>query len=331
MRGLLILALLALAPRPAAAQTLSFVAFGDVPYCRDASPAICGPQLARVEALVRAINAERPAFSIFLGDAKSHTESCEDAVLLRSAAWFAQHEAPLVFTPGDNDWADCFSRNAGRFHPPERLAFLRQHYFAEPRSLGAAPMALERQSEVMPAQRAFDGALFVENARWAMGGLRFVTLHVTGSNNNLPEGLRHIPPATARAPAEFAAREAAARAWLADTAALAGREGASGLVVAMQADIYCERSEGDGFTALREAVLQLARQWAPRPLLLLTGDGHYFLDDRPERGVNNLRRIMVPGEQDVRAVLITHEPGAAEAFRARLVGGAADAPRRLCR
>ena len=326
---LVALALLALMLRPAAAQPLSFVAFGDMPYCRDA--ATCPAEIGRVEALMRAINAARPAFSIFLGDAKSHTESCADEVLRRSAAWFAQHEAALVFTPGDNDWADCHLRQAGRFHPPERLALLRQLYFAEPRSQGAAPMALERQSDVMPNQRAFDGAPFSENARWAAGGLRFVTLHVIGSNNNLPEGLRHIPPSSARAQAEYTAREAAARAWLADTAALARREAATGLVVAMQADPYCGRVEDDGFTALREALLRTAREWAPRPLLLLTGDNHYYLDDRPERGVSNFRRIMVPGEQDVRAVLITHEPGAAEPFRASLIGGAAEAPRRVCR
>lgn len=331
MRRLLLLALFALLLRPAAAEPLRFVAFGDMPYCRDTSPAACAGQIARVEALVRAINAARPAFSIFLGDTKGGGEVCDDATLLRTAAWFAQHEAALIYTPGDNEWTDCFGRNAGRFDPPERLGFLRRHFFPEPRSLGGAPIALERQSEVMPNQRAFDGARFVENARWAMGGLRFVTLHVTGSNNNLPEGIRHSPPGSAQAPAEFAAREGAALAWLADTAALAQREEASALVVGVQADIYCFRSEGDGFTALREALLQLARQWAPRPLLLLNGDSHYFLDERPEREAPNLRRVMVPGDQDIRAVLVTHEPGVAEPFRFSLIGGAADAPRRNCR
>ena len=331
MRRLLLLGLLALLARTATAEPLRFVAFGDMPYCRDTSPAACATQIARVEALIGAINATRPAFSLFLGDTKGGSEVCDDPTLLRTAAWFARHEAALIYTPGDNEWTDCFSRNAGRFHPPERLALLRRHFFPEPRSLGGAPIALERQSEVMPDQRAFDGALFVENARWAMGGLRFVTLHVTGSNNNLPEGLRHTPPASAQAPAEFAARQAAALAWLTDTAELARREAAGALVVGIQADIYCYRTEGDGFTALREALVRLAQQSAPRPLLLLTGDSHYFLDERPERGVPNLRRVMVPGDQDIRAVLVTHEPGGAEPFRFSLIGGAADAPRRNCR
>lgn len=331
MPRLLILGLLALLLRPAMAEPLRFVAFGDMPYCRDTAPAACAAQIARVEALVREINAARPAFSIFMGDPKGNSEACDDATLLRTAAWFAQHEAALIYTPGDNEWTDCFGRNQGRFHPPERLAFLRRHFFAEARSLGGTPIALERQSEVSPNQRAFDGAPFVENARWSAGGLRFVTLHVTGSNNNLPEGLRHSPPSSARAPAEFAAREAAALAWLADTAALARREDATELVIGMQADLYCERSEGDGFTALREALLRLAQQWAPRPLLLLNGDGHYFLDERPERAAPNLRRVMVPGDQDIRAVLVTHEAGAAEPFRFSLIGGAAAAPRRNCR
>lgn len=331
MHRLLLVALLGLLSRPVLAEPLHFVAFGDMPYCRDTAPAACAVQIARVEALVRDINAARPAFSLFLGDTKAGGENCDDATLLRTAAWFARHEAALIYTPGDNEWTDCHSRNAGRFHPPERLAFLRRHFFPEPRSLGGAPIALERQSEASPAQRAFDGAPFVENARWAKGGLRFVTLHVTGSNNNLPEGLRHSPPGSAKAPAEFAAREAAALAWLAETAALAQREDATALVVGLQADLYCHRSEGDDFTALREALLRLALQSAPRPLLLLNGDSHYFLDERPERAAPNLRRVMVPGNQDIRAVLVTHEAGAAEPFRFSLIGGAAEAPRHNCR
>ena len=192
-------------------------------------------------------------------------------------------------------------------------------------------MALERQAEAMPNQRAFDGALFVENARLAAGGLRFATLHVTGSNNNLPEGLRHIPPTSAQAPQEFAARETAALAWLADTAALAQRENAAGLVIGLQADLYCFRTEGDGFTALREALLRVAREFAPRPVLILTGDSHYFLDERPEREAPNLRRVMVPGDQDIRAVLASFDPAAPDPFRFTLLGGAADPPRNRCR
>ncbi|MEI6162539.1 MAG: hypothetical protein WCP77_22135 [Roseococcus sp.] len=328
---LLLLAIAAPLLPTAQAQPLRFVVFGDMPYCRDTAIAPCAAQVARVEALTQAINAARPAFSIFVGDTKGGSEVCDDAGLLRAANWFAMLDAPLVYTPGDNEWTDCWTARAGRFHPPERLAFLRRQFFASPMSLGRQPMPLGRQSEVMLGQLAFDGDGFVENARWTMAGLRFMTLHVTGSNNNLPEGLRHIPPASALAPAEFAAREAASLAWLEDTAALARSENAAGLVIGLQADLYCFRTEGDGFTALRAALLRVAQEMAPRPVLVLTGDSHYFLDERPERAASNLRRVMVPGDQDIRAVLASYEPGRPDPFRFTLLGGAADPARNRCR
>jgi hypothetical protein len=56
MRLVHILLLLAL-HRPAAAEPMRFVAFGDMPYCRDAAPDRCAAMVARVERLMPAINA----------------------------------------------------------------------------------------------------------------------------------------------------------------------------------------------------------------------------------------------------------------------------------
>jgi hypothetical protein len=326
MRPILLLLVLLLAPAPSAgAETLRFVAFGDMPYCRDTSPAACQRQLDRVDRLIERINAETPAFSIFLGDTKGGNESCEDARILRTLDWFGRHRAALVYTPGDNEWVDCLPQTTGPGGPLDRLRLIRERFFAGPRSLGQAPIALQRQAEAMPGF-----ADYVENARWSAAGLRFLTLHVTGSNNNLPDA-RLRPDYDAAA--EHRARNAANLAWLADTLALAEREGAAALVIGMQADMFypdrCGRGSVGGLVDTRRAVVEAARRFA-RPVLLLFGDSHYFEVTRPDPAAPNLQAVMVPGNQDVRAVLVRYESGAAEPFGFSLLGEADQPARNGC-
>jgi len=83
---------------------------------------------------------------------------CGDAVYARQQQYFQRFESALVYTPGDNDWTDCQRRGDD---PLERLQALRRRFFAAPRSQGQRPLALQRQSDVMPAY-----ARYVENLRW---------------------------------------------------------------------------------------------------------------------------------------------------------------------
>ena len=71
--------------------------------------------------------------------------------------------------------------------PLERLAKLRTVFFPGDHTLGQRTFSLTRQSQ--GADPTF--AKYRENVRWDLGGVTFVTLHVTGSNNGLgrtPEG-----------------------------------------------------------------------------------------------------------------------------------------------
>ena len=319
--------LAALAPRPGEAAPVSFIAFGDMPYCDDRDPEGCRAELGRVEALVGEINAARPAFSIFLGDTKASGERCTDAVVLeRTASWFGRVEGPLVYTPGDNEWTDCWRDRAGRFDPLERLARLRERFFPEARSLGGAPMPLVRQADRDAAHR-----LYVENARWEREGVLFATVHVPGSDNNRPRDADgSVPPGAA---AEYPARNRANLAWIAETFAEAERGGHGAVVFALQADLYfrdrCGRGTVAGHLDTREALAAGARRYG-RPVLLLHGDSHFYLEDRPVPEAPNLTRLMVPGAQDVRAVQVTADPAAAEPFRFALFGAADRAARPNC-
>ena len=316
MRAFLLLLLLAL-PATAGAEPFRFVAFGDMPYCNGRDEAACAGELARVEALVGTINAAAPAFSIFLGDTKGGAEACTDAIIIgRTAGWMGRLAAPLVYTPGDNEWTDCWQPRAGGWDPLDRLRLLRERFFAEPRSLGQASMPLLRQADADPAH-----ALFVENARWERDGVTFLTLHVPGSDNNRP--LDRDPALPPGAAAEYPARDAANRAWLEAGFAAASAAGSRAVVVALQADMYyrdrCGRGLFAGHVATRAALAEAARAFG-RPVLLLHGDSHFWLQDHPAPEAPNLMRVMVPGDGDTRAVVVTVDPAAAAPFGFALIG-----------
>lgn len=322
MRRLLLLAGLLGLALPAEAQPVRFVAFGDMPYCRPAAPEACGAEEGRVARLMGRINAARPAFSIFVGDTKGGAELCTDDKLLRALSWMTLADHPLVYTPGDNEWTDCWQDRAGRYDALERLALLRQRFFAEPRSLGRRPMPLVRQ--VAPT---------VENARWLRDGILFVTLHVPGSNNGRPAepgepGAAGLPRGEA-AMAEFRLRDAANRAWLAESFAAAPE--ARGAVIALQADLFfrqvCGQGYDSGYRAIREAIARQAADFG-RPVLLINGDSHVFVHHEPLEGAPNLTRLQVPGDADVQAVVVTFDPAAETPFRFELIGEAGTPPER---
>ncbi len=311
-------------PWTAPAQPFTFAAFGDMPYCNPRDPAGCHDELAWVEALVETINAARPAFTIFLGDTKGGGESCSDAIILdRTEAWFSRIAGALIYTPGDNEWTDCWQTRAGSFDPLERLQALRERFFALPRSLGRAPLPLTRQADADPAHR-----LYTENARWERNGVLFATIHVPGSDNNRPMVQSgEVPPGS---PREYPARNQANLAWIAEAFALAERAGHRALVFAFQADLYyrdrCGRGTVEGHQDTRRALAEGAQRFG-RPVLLVHGDSHFYLLDKPVPDVPNLTRLMVPGAQDIRAVLVTADPAAPEPFRFALIGQA-DRPAR---
>jgi hypothetical protein len=311
---------LALAGRPAAAQPFSFVAFGDMPYCQPTAPENCPAEEGRVARLMRIINEARPAFTIYVGDTKGGSEICSDDKILRAFSFFTLATHPLVYTPGDNEWTDCWQDRAGRFDPLERLALIRGRFFADANSLGRARMPLTRQADADPSR-----ALYVENARWIRNGVVFATLHVTGSNNNRPtepgETPRSAPPEGAMA--EFEARDAANIAWLGATFAEAARAGAPAVVLSIQADLFyvqrCGRGQDSGFRAFRAALAREAAAFG-RPVLLVHGDSHFWLRDKPLAEAPNLTRIMVPGDGDTRAAEVRVDPAAAEPWSFRLIG-----------
>jgi len=275
----------------AADHRLTLGVIGDVPYG--------APQVAEFRTDIAEINAD-PAVErvIHLGDIKNGSSRCDTTYFEARLADFEAFGDPLVYTPGDNEWTDCHRANNGAFLPTERLDTLRRLFFAEPgRTLGEERRRVAYQSDAIP-----------ENVRWNQARVTFGTVHVVGSNDGqLPWFGDRVDPATAQPlpetrseratrSREYTGREAAAVAWIDDIFDTAERRRAKGVVIGMQADMW-DSFPGSVLTAFEpiKAVIADRAERFGRPVLLLQGDSHRFLVDRPEGMPENLTRVVVQG------------------------------------
>jgi len=230
--------------------------------------------------------------AIHVGDLKASTEPCSDTLLERRVSLLARCPIPLVFTPGDNDWLDCWRDKAGGYDPIERLEWLSRRIFAQGSLvLGGSPgpetglQEIEQQSQV-------DGGP-PENLRWRAGGACWITLNLPGSNNGLNASI---------ADEHRLERDRANRRWLEAGVEHAKAIGAGAMVVAVQANPRFERMKRsradtrdptgrnddgsskrrsrteDGYEAFRSDLLRAQRE-SGRPMMLLHGDTHRFRHD----------------------------------------------------
>lgn len=287
-------------PFAAAAQApFSFGAFGDTPYFDREVPA--------VRRLLAEMAQQGVAFVVHVGDIKSGTSVCSDELLRDRRDLLDASPAPLVYTPGDNEWTDCHRSSAGAYDPLERLGRLRTLFFDSDESLGQRKLRLVRQSDD-PRFRSYR-----ENARWTAGDVIFVTLNVPGSNNNLGR--------SGSMGAEHAERMRANFAWLDQAVMLAREPAVRGLVIFTQADPGFGSGTGrnDGYAAFRAALRALAADFH-KPILFVHGDGHRFLVDRPLRDprtrapLGNFTRVEVFGSPTVGWVRIDVQPDGERLF-----------------
>jgi hypothetical protein len=236
--------------------------FGDAPYNSS--------EVALYRALLADVNAAQVQWLIHVGDIFG--VPCSDALLAERLADFQALRA-VVYTPGDNEWTDCLRNDSGRYDPLERLAHIRQTFFARPhQSLGAQPLEVESQSDNST------WAEFVENARWQFGNFMFMTVHLVGSAN----GARSRGGDTVAQHAEVARRAEAAVHWIDATFAKARTDSVRGIVVAMHADPGFDRP-GGSWPAYRAFVQRLASHTSSftGSVLLIHGDHHQFRVDHP--------------------------------------------------
>ncbi len=298
---------------PAAPQAVSFGLFGDVPYNaweREHLPELLADM------------AKHPlAFVVHDGDIKSGSSECSDAVMHDMLALFNSSEHPLVYVPGDNEWTDCHRKNNGRFDPLERLAKLRDVFFKGDKALGKRALALERQS----ADPAF--AEFREHVRWRVGGVLFVGLNVTGSDNNFHGEKKYADTGANKGAGpvpEFVRRSAATRAWMSQAFALAQAQNLRGLVLLMQGnpDFSAEQEErsNPGFSAFLSELRGLTSGFAGQ-VVLVHGDTHRYRVDQPLHHaaggprIANFTRVETMGSPFFGWVKVTVDPADPRLFR----------------
>jgi hypothetical protein len=297
------------APTPNPPGTFAFGALGDAPYY---------PWEAwRYPLMLRDMDGNDLAFSIHVGDI--FWRPCSDDRYERSLGWFNGLKHPLIYVPGDNEWADCWTAQEGGFNPRDRLAHLRRTLYPQPSSsLGRQTLTVETQSE----NPAF--AEFVEHARWSRSGLVFATIHVVGSGNFT----QRFPARTDADDQESHRRLEAALAWFHETFARAKSQSATAVVVAFHADPGFTGTTADRapFRALLDVFEDEAAAF-DKPVLLVHGDSHHFITDHPlktratNQTIGKVTRLEVPGSPLVGWVRVVVTPGATPsfAFEQRLV------------
>jgi hypothetical protein len=287
--------LAALIAAPAAADPFSFVALGDTTYAPPADNSLYGE-------LIDAINAAHPAFSIHVGDTKGYGD-CGRAFQETQLEFFNRFADAVIYTPGNNEWADCWKANRGSADPTEILALMRGIFWSKPESLGRARIPLVRESDEIPGF-----AEFAENARWTYGGATFATVNLVGTHNN--QELR-----VEKYWREFARREQANLAWVKAAFAAARQAKQRAVVLAFHSNPFDEqlRYEGGPFEAVVRAIDAEAEAFDGQ-VLIVQGHYHQFVIDRPltkldldKPGVTrqNLIRLQVYGWPDMKAVRVS--------------------------
>jgi len=289
----------------AVAGSFKFIAFGDMPYSQPSD-------FPRLERLIDTINADKPAFSIFLGDTKSGESPCTNEHVQKMTAYFNSFKTPLIYSIGDNEWTDCHRSMAGGYNPIERLSYIRENQFSNNQSFGKLKLTLIRQADVM---KKF--SKYVENALWVKDKFLFVSLHIPGSNNNLGRNQESDE--------EYILRNEANLAWIKNAFELSAEKGYAAIVFAFQADIfYSPEFATDSNSGYRDTITQfrVLSEKVSTPILLVHGDSHRLKIDQPLYGSNKkiietVYRLEVMGADEMQAVEIEVDDHVSSPFRFR--------------
>jgi Calcineurin-like phosphoesterase len=279
----------------AAAEPFSFVALGDTTYASPADNPI-------YDQLIGAINAAQPAFSIHIGDTKGYGD-CGRPFQESQRDFFGRFAGPVIYTPGNNEWADCWKANRGSADPTQILALMREVFWSKPESLGRTRLPLVRESDQLP-----QFAEFAENARWSCGDATFATLNLAGTHNN--QELREE-----KFWREFVRREQADLAWVKASFAAAREAKHRAVVLAFHSNPFDERLryEGGPFEAIVAAIASESDRFDGQ-VLVVHGHYHEFIVDRPLTKLDldqpsvshpNVTRLEVYGWPDMKAVRVS--------------------------
>lgn len=217
--------------------------------------------------------------AIFTGGLKSAEQGCQDSNLIAAYPVFAKAPLPAIYVPGDADWALC-----AKFVPEERLNLLRKTYYQSDRSLGDPSLPLVRQAQ------------YPELMRWQKGPALFVTLSITGNNNQF--GDKNEPGVA------FNDRSKADLDWLSEAFAKAREAQTRLLVIVMYGDPEFDQpgvsEPSRGYLPLLN-LLKTETETFPGQVLLVHGGGgthridHPLLNPENNQPYQNFTRVSTYG------------------------------------
>lgn len=281
--------------------------YGDVPYGNDLV------EFKKMPAFIASINSDKDlSLALHAGDLHSGSEPCTEAYDQAIAGYFKQFTVPLVYTPGDNEWADCHltKQKTGKYtatdpllgyplntvipsykdgNPVENLKLIRSLFFPTAgKTLGSG--ALTVHSQASEGTTATDKN-YVENVWWMKQDVLFATVNIPGGSNNgtdvwFADKKPDTPqPGTAEQSAEVANRTAATKAWLRNAFDQADAQHANYVVLMMQADMWSsEAKAADPRLSEYKQYIDIIADRTTRfgkPVLLINGDTHLFQSDNP--------------------------------------------------
>lgn len=312
------------APAATSKAATTIALWGDLPYS--------AVQAAAIPALIDDINAAKVDMVIDDGDLKAGSGACPDSLYDQFVTWFGMFNAPTMFTPGDNDWTDC-DRSAGT-NSLERLDHERGLFFSTNLSMGQKPIRQIVQTDKFCLNHLGAMVSCVENRRWTVGSVTYITMNVQGSCNNLCD----VAPDAA----EYAARNAANIKWLQLGFADAKAKNSAAVMIITQADPGFDTSgyqgtpmrdpktlaetdaNPDGYQSFLLAVRTEVINFG-KPVAYVHGDSHYFRIDKPLADSNgarveNFTRVETFGDHqengtnDVNWLKVTVNPKTREVF-----------------
>jgi hypothetical protein len=316
---------------PATTQTLAV--YGDAPY--GTSPTDTSQTVA-TPAFIDSINGDPDVRAVMhVGDIHSGKQFCTEAYDQTVLALWKRFQDPLVYTPGDNEWADCHkpAEGGGTYNaatgtidyvtdaggapvdyakgdPVANLALVRSIFFPQPGvTLGNhEKLVLSQATWARFVDRSHPAdAQFVENVIFVQGRTLFVTINLPGGSNNDNDVWYGAPAQSPAQVTEIADRTGADLRWLDLAFAIAGADRRIGsIVIGAQADMW-DPEKGPAHQAAYEPFVNSIAMHAlalGKPVLMFNGDSHVYQSGNPLTpndpihpgyDVPNFHRVVVHG------------------------------------
>jgi hypothetical protein len=291
-----------------AKSAITYAVYGDAPYGTTPTDTA---EFQATPAFIQSVNADPDVSGVIhVGDIHSGKQFCTQTYDQSIADLWRQFTDPLVYTPGDNEWADCHksAEGGGAYdpvtgqikyvkdpvtgqpidyaggNPVSNLALVRSIFFPEPGdTLGHGNLHVLSQAQVDNSTHPTDSQ-YVENVIWQQKGFVFVSIDVPGGSNNDADPWYGAPSASPQQTTEAAERTAADMRWLDRAFTTAHEVDAQGVVVITQADMWdLDGNTAAHLTNYEPIVSSLASHTLSfgKPVLLFTGDSHTYRSDNP--------------------------------------------------